>query len=93
MSSTLHPVRKLRIRRGGVEEIRQIADPVAFTLAASDYLGIPPMQIPPTFTPAAELLCDMKLEAWNRIKALPLMKTDGRPRRRSRAGAVRASGR
>ena len=78
MSSTLHPVRKLRIRRGGVEEIRQIADPVAFTLAASDYLGIPPMQIPPTFTPAAELLCDMKLEAWNRIKALPLAKTDGR---------------
>ena len=78
MASLSHPARKLRIRRGGVEEIRQISDPVAFALAASDYLGMPPLQIPQTFTPQPELFCDMKLEAWNRIKALPLMRTDGR---------------
>ncbi len=70
--------RKFRLRHGGVEEIRRISDPAQFALAAADYLGISPIQIPSTFTPATELFCGMSLDAWNRVKAIPLMKVAGR---------------
>ena len=74
----LQPKRRLRLRRGGVEELRKITDPAEFAVAAADYLGIPPITLPPGFTPPADLLCDMKYEAWNRVKALPLTKVNGR---------------
>lgn len=64
---------KLRLRRGTVEEIRGITDLGAFALAAADYLNLPP-----TFVPAGSLLCGMKAEAWNRVKAVPLCAVDGR---------------
>ncbi|MBO7720864.1 MAG: type II/IV secretion system protein [Kiritimatiellae bacterium] len=70
--------RKLRLRRGGVEELKKIAEPVEFAIAAADYLGIPPVTLPPGFTPSAEFLCGMKVEAWNRVKALPLAQVRGR---------------
>ena len=69
---------RLRLRRGGVEELRKISDPAEFAIAAADYLGIPPITLPPGFTPSQELLCDMKYEAWGRVKALPLTKVNGR---------------
>ena len=72
------PKHKLRLRRGGVEELRQITDPAQFAIAAADYLGISPITLPSGFTPPAELLCDMKFDAWNRVKALPLTKVRGR---------------
>lgn len=73
----------LRLRRGTVEEIRGITDPGAFALAAADYLNLPPITLPPitlppTFVPAGSLLCGMKAEAWNRVKAVPLCAVDGR---------------
>ena len=37
---------KLRLRRGGVEELKKIKDPTAFAIAAADYLGIPPITLP-----------------------------------------------
>ena len=72
------PKRRLRLRRGGVEELRKISDPAEFAIAAADYLGIAPITLPPGFTPQPELLCDMKYEAWNRVKALPLTRVNGR---------------
>ena len=76
--SALTTNRKLRLRRGGVEELKKIAEPVEFAIAAADYLGIPPVTLPPGFTPSAEFLCGMKVEAWNRVKALPLAQVRGR---------------
>ena len=70
--------RKFRIRRGGVDELRKIADPVEFAVAAADYLDIPPITLPPGFVPPEDLMCGMKYEAWNRVKALPLAKVRGR---------------
>ena len=61
-----------------MEELRKISDPAEFAIAAADYLGIPPITLPPGFTPSQELLCDMKYEAWGRVKALPLTKVNGR---------------
>ena len=69
---------KLRLRRGGVEELKKIKDPTAFAIAAADYLGIPPITLPQGFTPSSDLLCGMKIEAWSRVKALPLAKVHGR---------------
>ena len=69
---------KLRLRRGGVEELKKIKDPTAFAIAAADYLGIPPIMLPQGFTPSSDLLCGMKIEAWSRVKALPLAKVRGR---------------
>lgn len=68
----------MRLKRGGVEEIRKISDPVEFAIAAADYLGIQPISLPLNFTPVADLLCGMPYEAWKRVKALPLCKTNGR---------------
>ena len=78
MSEPLGIKRRLRLRRGGVEELRKIADPVEFAIAAADYLGIPPISLPQGFVPATDLLCGMKFEAWNRVKALPVTKVRGR---------------
>ena len=64
--------------RGGLAEIKKIEDPNEFAAAAADFLGSQPIVIPPGFTPSAELLCDMKAEAWARAKALPLTKVAGR---------------
>ena len=70
---------QLRLKRsGGVEELRKISDPVAFAIAAADYLGIQPFSLPQGFTPPADLLCGMPCEAWRRVKALPLCRTSGR---------------
>ena len=78
MAETEQPKRRLRLRRGGVEELRKITDPTQFAIAAADYLGLAPFTLPTSFTPAEELLCEMKFEAWNRVKALPLTKVHGR---------------
>ena len=69
---------RLRIRRGGVDELRKLTDPAEFAVAAADYLGIPPLTLPPSFIPPTDLLCGMKAEAWSRVKALPLIKVHGR---------------
>ena len=68
----------MRLKHGGVEEIRKISDPVEFALAAADYLGMQPISLPLHFTPATDLLCGMPYEAWKRVKALPLCKANGR---------------
>ena len=79
MAATDQTKKRLYVRRsGGVDEIRKISDPYDFAVAASDYLNFSPISIPSGFTPATELLCGMKLEAWARVKALPLCKVDGR---------------
>ena len=69
---------RLRLKRGGVEELRKISDPVEFAIAAADYLGMQPISLPLGFTPASDLLCGMPYEAWGRVQALPLCKTAGR---------------
>ena len=69
---------RFHVRRGGATEIKKIEDPAEFAIAAADYLGVQPISIPAGFIPAQELLCGMEIEAWNRAKALPLMKVDGR---------------
>ena len=69
---------RLRLRKGGVEELRKIDDPVDFAIAAADYLGIQPFSLPLSFTPSTDLLCGMTYEAWNRVKAIPLYRTNGR---------------
>ena len=78
MAETEQPKRRLRLRRGGVEELKKITDPTQFAIAAADYLGLAPFTLPTSFTPAEELLCEMKFEAWNRVKALPLTRVHGR---------------
>ena len=69
---------RFHVRRGGAAEIKKIEDPAEFAIAAADYLGAQPISIPAGFIPTQELLCGMDIEAWNRAKALPLMKVDGR---------------
>ena len=73
---------KLRLRprpqRGGVEELRKISNPAEFAIATADYLGIQPISLPTGFTPSSDLLCGMPYEAWGRVKALPLCRTNGR---------------
>ena len=78
MAEELGTKRRLRLRRGGVEELRKIADPVEFAIAAADYLGIQPITLPQGFVPAGDLLCGMKFDSWNRVKALPVTKVRGR---------------
>ena len=70
--------RRLRLKRGGVEDLRKIADPAEFAIAAADYLGLQPIALPLSFTPSENLLCGMPYEAWARVKAIPLCKTAGR---------------
>ena len=72
-SSTTHS-KRLRIRRGGVEDIRKIDDPVRFAVAAAEYLHLPVLSPPAQFTPGDELWCGMDFEAWARVKALPLIR-------------------
>ncbi len=69
---------RLRLKRGGVEELRKISDPIEFAIAAADYLGMQPISLPLGFTPTNDLLCGMPYEAWGRVQALPLCKTAGR---------------
>ena len=66
------------MKKGGVEDIRKIADPVEFAIAAADYLSMQPISLPLNFSPASDLLCGMPYEAWNRVKAIPLCRTNGR---------------
>ena len=68
----------LRVRRGSIDEIKKIADPYEFALAAADYLGVSPFTLPAGFAPAAELLCGRKVELWAKAKALPIAKVAGR---------------
>jgi len=69
---------KLRLRRGGVEELRKIEDPVEFAIAAADFLGMNPITLPGGFVPDKDILCGMKVEAWSRVKAIPISKVRGR---------------
>ncbi len=69
---------RFRIRRGGVDELRKITDPVEFALAAADHLGVPPISLPQGYVPTGDLLCGMNSEAWGRIKAAPMAKVRGR---------------
>ena len=75
---TSQPKIRLRLRRGGVEELRKIKDPTEFAIAAADYLNIQPITLPPGYIPPAELMCDMNFEAWAKVKALPLTRVHGR---------------
>ena len=78
MAEQTQTTNRFHVRRGGAAEIKKIEDPAEFAIAAADYLGVQPISIPAGFIPAQELLCGMDIEAWNRAKALPLMKVDGR---------------
>ncbi|MBR1921315.1 MAG: type II/IV secretion system protein, partial [Kiritimatiellae bacterium] len=79
MAVTLQKSNRFQVRRsGGLADIKKIDDPYEFAAAAADFLGSQPIVLPPGFTPAADLLCGMKLDAWNRAKALPLAKVAGR---------------
>ena len=78
MAEQTQTTNRFHVRRGGAAEIKKIEDPAEFAIAAADYLGVQPISIPAGFIPAQELLCGMEIEAWNRAKALPLMKVDGR---------------
>ena len=69
---------RLRLKRGGVEDLRKIKDPVEFAVATADYLGINPISLPLSFTPPSDLLCGMPYEAWGRVKAIPLCRVNGR---------------
>ena len=69
---------RFHVRRGGLAEVKKITDPYEFAVAAADFLGAQPIAVPPGFSPAAELLCGMKIDAWSRAKALPLAKVAGR---------------
>ena len=69
---------RFHVRRGGLAEVKKITDPYEFAVAAADFLGTQPIAVPPGFSPAAELLCGMKIDAWSRAKALPLAKVAGR---------------
>ena len=70
--------RKPSLRRGGVEELRKIADTREFAIAAADYLSVQPITLPQGFSPPTDLLCGMKSEAWLRVKALPIAQIHGR---------------
>ncbi|MBO7483243.1 MAG: Flp pilus assembly complex ATPase component TadA, partial [Kiritimatiellae bacterium] len=72
------PKRSFRIRRGGIEEVRKITDPKEFAVAAANYLGIAPITLPAGYIPTPDLLCGMNREAWERVKAIPLMRIRGR---------------
>jgi type IV pilus assembly protein PilB len=72
------PKRSFRIRRGGIEEVRKITDPKEFAVAAADYLGIAPITLPSGYIPSTDLLCGMNREAWERVRAIPLMRVRGR---------------
>ncbi len=61
-----------------MDELRKIEDPVEFAIAAADYLGMPPITVPATYTPPTDYLFGMKAEAWTRVKAVPLAKIHGR---------------
>lgn len=78
MAEQTQTTNRFHVRRGDAAEIKKIEDPAEFAIAAADYLGVQPISIPAGFIPAQELLCGMDIEAWNRAKALPLMKVDGR---------------
>ena len=66
------------MQRVSMAEVKSITDPVQYALAAAAYFSLPPMTIPPTFTPADELLLGRPLDFWRRTKALPLCRTEGR---------------
>ena len=55
---------RLRIRRGGVDELRKLTDPAEFAVAAADYLGIPPLTLPPSFR-IVTILDASLLKRWN----------------------------
>ena len=78
MAETLQKTNRFHVRRGGISEIKKIADPREFALAAAEFLGTQPIVIPTGYSPHPDLLCGMKAEAWGRVKALPLAKVAGR---------------
>ena len=78
MADTQQKNGRFHVRRGGLAEVKKITDPYEFAVAAADFLGTQPIAVPPGFSPAAELLCGMKIDAWSRAKALPLAKVAGR---------------
>ena len=55
-----------------------LVDAAAFTLAAADYLNIPPFVIPENFAVQRSLLEPKPLEFWLKAKAVPLSKLAGR---------------
>ncbi len=78
MADTTQTGKRFQVRRGALANIKKITDPYEFAVAAADFLGTQPITIPAGFVPPAELLCGMKVEAWTRAKALPLMKINDR---------------
>ena len=57
---------------------RNLVDPAAFTLAAADYLNMPPLTLPENFAAPKELLEPKPLEFWMKAKAVPVTKLAGR---------------
>jgi len=78
MAETNQTSRRFQVRRGGLADIKKIADPYEFAIAAADFLGTQPIALPANFTPSADLLCGMNIDAWSRAKAIPLAKTANR---------------
>ena len=57
---------------------KNLVDPVAFTLAVSDYLNMPPFVMPENFSINPDLLEPKPLDFWMKAKAVPVMKLAGR---------------
>ena len=62
MADTQQKSSRFHVRRGGLAEVKKITDPYEFAVAAADFLGTQPIAVPPGFSPAAELLCEMKTQ-------------------------------
>ena len=56
----------------------KLVDVASYVLAASEYLGMAPVTIPEGIVPDAELLGANGLDFWERVKAVPVERTDGR---------------
>src|SRR5574344_1151339 len=57
---------------------KNLVDPAEFTLAVSAYFGMAPMTLPSSFLLPPDLFGFGTLDFWQKVKALPIAKTDGR---------------
>ena len=57
---------------------KNLVDPAAFTLAAADYLNMPPLALPENFMVSRDLLEPKPLDFWLKAHAVPVAKLAGR---------------
>ncbi|MCQ2390237.1 MAG: Flp pilus assembly complex ATPase component TadA [Kiritimatiellae bacterium] len=57
---------------------KNLVDPAAFTLAAADYLNMPPLALPENFMVSRDLLEPKPLDFWLKAHAVPVAKLGGR---------------